>query len=59
MNWSIYRAYTKGEFRYYDFIKEKISFICDIYDFDKYPKNFYNKRNIFSLNKISPLRLED
>ncbi len=57
LNWVMYRAYTKGEIRYFDFLKEKVSFILDIYDFDKYPKNFYNKTNIFDTNKISPLEL--
>lgn len=58
MNWIIYRAYTKQETRYLEFLKEKVSFICDIYDFSKYPKNFYNKRNVFDVTKISPLGLE-
>ena len=41
--------------RYYDFVKDKVSFICDIYDFDKYPKNFYGKSNPFDIKKVSPL----
>jgi|GEM_PF-3142906 len=41
--------------RYFDYLKEKISFICDIYDFDKYPKSFYNKSNPFDAKKITPL----
>lgn len=55
MNWAIYRAFTKGEMRYYNFVKEKISLIVDIYDFEKYPKNYYHKRNPFDIKKISPL----
>jgi hypothetical protein len=55
MNWAVYRAFTKKEMRYYNFVKEKISLIFDIYDFDKYPKNYYTKRNQFDVNKISPL----
>lgn len=57
LNWTLYRAYTKNDIRYFNYLKEKISFICDIYDFDKYPKNFYSKRNVFNLSKISPLDL--
>lgn len=58
MNWIIYRAFTKGEMRYFDFLKEKVSFVCDIYDFEKYPNNFYNKKsNPFDITKISPLEL--
>ncbi len=56
MNWIIYRAYTKKEMRYFEFLKEKVSFICDIYDFEKYPKNFYSRKNIFDISKISELK---
>lgn len=45
MSWALQRA----------FVKEKISFLVDIYDTDKYPKNFYNRRNKFDVKKISPL----
>lgn len=55
VNWAIQRAYIKKEMRYFNFIKEKISLIADIYDFKKYPKNFYTKKNVFNINKISPL----
>jgi hypothetical protein len=41
--------------RYFDFMKDKISFVCDIYDLEKYPNNFYSKKNEFGLEKISPL----
>jgi len=27
----------------------------DLYDTDRYPKNWYNKRNPFDVNKITPL----
>jgi len=57
MLWSIQRALVKGEMRYYNFLKEKVSLIVDIYDFDRYPNNYYNKRNPFDIKKISPLRL--
>lgn len=55
MNWAVYRAFTKSEDRYLKFVEEKISYLGDIYDFDKYPKNFYNSKNKFNLTKISPL----
>lgn len=54
MNWAVQRAYIKGEDRYYKFVEEKVSFLCDIFDLVKYPKNFYNQRNKFDLTKISP-----
>lgn len=55
MNWAIQRAFLRGDERYLKFVQAKISFLTDIYDFKKYPKNFYNLKNIFTLNKISPL----
>ncbi len=55
MNWAVQRAFIKSDMRYYNFVKDKVSFICDIYDFDRYPKNFYSKANAFDIKKISPL----
>lgn len=55
INWAVQRAYTKSDIRFYKFIEDKISYLVDIYDTDKYPKNFYNRRNKFDVTKISPL----
>jgi hypothetical protein len=55
MNWAVQRAYIRKEPRYLNFVKDKISSIFDIYDFEKQPNNFYSKKNEFSLDKISPL----
>lgn len=56
MLWALYRAYSKGETRYYDFISNKVSFIWDIYDPKKPAKsNRYHSKNKFDINKISPL----
>lgn len=55
MNWAVQRAFLKKEIRYYEFVKDKISLIVDIYDFDKYPNNYYHRNNPFDVNKISPL----
>ena len=55
MNWAIQRAFLKGDMRYFNFVKEKISYVVDLYDFDKYPKNYYGSKNPFDINKISPL----
>jgi len=55
MNWAVQRVFTKNEERYLSFIEKKISFLVDIYDFNKYPRNFYNRKNKFGLTKISPL----
>ncbi len=53
--WTINRVYEKEDMRYYNFIKDKISTIIDIFDQKNYPKNFYNKKNPFDINKISPI----
>lgn len=55
MNWAVQRAFTKGEQRFYKLVEDKISYLVDIYDFDKYPKNFYGRKNPFDITKISPL----
>jgi len=54
MNWAIYRVFVKREMRYYSFIKDKVSFIWDIYDAN-YPKNFYSRSNELNVKKISLL----
>ncbi len=56
INWAIQRAYIKGDMRFYKFIEDKVSYLVDIYDNDKYPKNFYSRRNKFDIIKISSLK---
>lgn len=41
MAWALQRAYTKREMRYYDFVEDKVSYICDLYDWRTYPDNRY------------------
>jgi hypothetical protein len=55
MNWVVYRAFSKGEMRYFDFMREKISLVVDLYDSANYPNTYYTKKNPFDANKISPL----
>lgn len=55
VNWAVQRAFVKSEMRFYNFIEEKIKYLVDIYDTEKYPKNFYNSKNKFDVKKISPL----
>ena len=43
----------KGEMRYFN-LSEKYSLIVDIFDTEKYPKNYYTDKNGFD-KKISPL----
>jgi hypothetical protein len=59
MLWALQRAYIKKDTRFLDFVQDKISFICDIYDFDRYPNNFYSKKNPLDITKISPLQASD
>lgn len=56
MLWALQRAYTQGDMRYYNFIKNKVAFIWDIYD-SKLPRknNRYHSKNQFDIKKISPL----
>jgi hypothetical protein len=55
MNWAVQRAFIRGEMRFLNFVRDKISLIVDLYDFDKYPKNYYNRKNPFDIKIISPL----
>lgn len=57
MNWAIYRAFTIGEMRYYRVIEEKVSLLVDLYDQENYPNNWYNRKNPFDIQKITPLQL--
>ncbi len=57
MNWAVYRAFTRGEMRYYRAVEDKVSLLVDSYDHAKYPKNWYNRKNPFDISKITPLSL--
>ena len=41
--------------RYFRQIEAKVSLLIDRNDTDHYPRNWYNKRNPFDGNKITPL----
>jgi hypothetical protein len=54
MCWAIQRFFEKGEIRYYNFIKEKINLVIDLYDYENSEgfKNYYdNKKNPLSTLK--------
>jgi len=55
MLWSVFRAFVRQEMRYYNFIADKVSLLVDLYDNEKYPKNWYNRRNRFDISKATPL----
>ena len=53
--WTVNRAYERGDFRYYRYLKDKISLIQDIFDLEKYPKTYYTPDNPLEPIKMSPL----
>jgi hypothetical protein len=57
MNWAVYRAFTRGEMRYYSSVADKVSLLVDLYDQANYPHNWYNRRSPFDVKKITPLEL--
>jgi hypothetical protein len=57
MCWTIQRVFERGETRYYDFVKEKVSLVVDLYDWENYEgfENYYGRKNpLTAKNKISP-----
>ena len=58
--WSIQRVFERGEIRYYNFIKDQIKLVIDLYDTENYEewRNYYdNQKNPLTVNnKISPLK---
>jgi hypothetical protein len=55
MNWAVYRAFVKGEMRYYHSVEDKVSLLVDLYDVSRYPRNWYTRENPFDIEKASPL----
>jgi hypothetical protein len=55
MNWAVYRAFTRGEMRYYRGVEDKVSLLVDLYDAANYPHNWYSRKNPFDAKKITPL----
>jgi len=53
--WTVSRAYEKNDYRFYGFLKDKISLVQDIFDAAKYPKTYYTPANPLDAKKISPL----
>jgi hypothetical protein len=56
--WAVQRVFEKGETRFYDYLRDKIRLVVDLYDTANYEgnRNYYNQRNpLTSNNKIGPL----
>lgn len=55
--WAVQRVFERGETRYYDYLKNQIRLVVDLYDTDKYQgsRNYYDRKNpLTSENKLSP-----
>ena len=57
MLWAVYRAFEHGDFRYLEYVKEKVELIVDIFDVrTSMYGTYYTKKNPITLEKISPLQ---
>lgn len=57
-NWAVYRAFERGEMRFFDTLRERFELIVDVFDKDKYKGggNWYTRvGNPFDIKKASPL----
>ncbi len=55
--WSVQRVFERGETRYYDFVRELVSLVIDLYDTENFKewKNYYNPKNpLTAAKKLSP-----
>lgn len=55
--WTVQRVFERGETRHYDFMRERISLVVDLYDVGKYEgsRNYYTPRHpLTAENKIGP-----
>lgn len=57
LGWTVQRVFERGDTRYYDFIRERISLVVDLYDAERYEgsRNYYTpKRPLTAENKVGP-----
>lgn len=55
--WAVQRVFERGETRFYQYMKDKIPLVLDLYDTKGYKgsKNYYTERNpLTQKNKVSP-----
>ncbi|MBK9014335.1 MAG: hypothetical protein IPM82_09705 [Saprospiraceae bacterium] len=53
--WSVQRVFERGEVHYYNFLKDKISLVVDLYDSERYQnsQNYYSpKHPLLASNKL-------
>jgi len=53
--WAVNRVYERKDMRHYNYIKDKIILIQDIFDVKKYPKTYYTPKNPLDIKKMSPI----
>jgi hypothetical protein len=57
--WAVQRAYEKNDMRYFEFCRERIELLVDIYDWEKIKLKgivyYGRKKNPFHISKASPL----
>lgn len=57
--WTIQRAYERGEFRYYNFLKDKIEIVHDVFDLKDEQETkkgvVYTPNNPIEAKKIDPV----
>jgi hypothetical protein len=62
--WAVQRAFEKGEMRYFNYMRDKIEIVWDLYDIEKFKQRqmdnkestIYDRRkNPFDIKKASPL----
>ncbi len=57
LGWTVQRVFERGDTRHYDFVRERISLVVDLYDAEKYEgsHNYYTPRNPLTAgNRIGP-----
>lgn len=57
LSWAVQRVFERGDTRYYDYIRERVAVVVDLYDSAHYEKgrNYYTpKRPLTATNKLSP-----
>lgn len=57
--WAVHRAFEREEMRYFDFLREKIELVWDVFDVKRIQAGqstiYDRKRNLFDIKKVSPL----
>jgi hypothetical protein len=52
--WTVNRVYERDDYRYYNYLLERISLVQDIFDKANYPHTYYTPKNPLEAKKISP-----